>query len=86
VQRGCVGCHTLEGVPGAVGKVGPELTHVATNAATREPGKDAEAYIRESISNPTAFTVPGFPTGVMPPNLVTGKDLDDVVAFLLQHK
>jgi cytochrome c551/c552 len=85
-QRGCGACHVLAAVPGAVGATGPELNQIATVAATRKPGVDAEAYIRESIVNPAAFTAPGFPAGVMPANLVTGQDLDDVVALLLQQQ
>src|SRR5205085_398507 len=27
--KGCVGCHTIEGLQGAVGTVGPNLTHIA---------------------------------------------------------
>ncbi len=28
VRQGCVACHVIDGLPGAVGKVGPNLTHV----------------------------------------------------------
>ncbi|PZC48896.1 MAG: cytochrome c oxidase subunit 2 [Chloroflexi bacterium] len=28
--RGCIGCHTIDGIPGAVGTIGPNLTHVGS--------------------------------------------------------
>ncbi len=47
---------------------------------------DAPAYIRDSIINSTAYTVEGFPEGLMPTDFedqLTAEDLDAVVAFLL---
>src|SRR5439155_3110210 len=44
VQKGCGACHTIAGVQGLTGNVGPELTHVASNAPNRKPGLSAEAY------------------------------------------
>lgn len=86
VASGCGACHTLQGVPGAAGTVGPNLSDVATNAATRKPGTSAEDYIRESVQNPTVFVVPGFQP-VMPPGLVSNPtDLNNLVEFLLQQK
>ena len=84
-NSGCVACHTIEGVPGAVGQIGPELTHVATIAATRK-SLSAEAYIRESIENPTEFVVDGF--GPLMPTLrgaMTDEDFENLVAFLLSQ-
>ena len=88
-QEPCGTCHTIAGVPGMNGTIGPELTHVGTVAASRKPGMSAEDYLNESIVNPTAFIVPGFPPA-MPPN---GGDpnLDDqkraaIVAYLLSLK
>jgi cytochrome c oxidase subunit 2 len=85
VQKGCGNCHAISGVPGMAGAIGPPLTNVGTVAATRKPGTSAEAYLEESIVNPTAFLVSGFPP-VMPPN--GGTDLSDeerasIVAYLL---
>jgi mono/diheme cytochrome c family protein len=90
VSKGCSGCHTIEGLEGAVGQVGPELTHVATHAATRVEGQTAGEYIRNSILNPGAYLVQECPTGacanVMPPNfgeLLTSQEIDDLVTYLL---
>lgn len=84
---GCTGCHTIQGLPGATGKVGPELTHVASTAGQRVPGMTAEQYFRRKVTEPGFNTVGGFPPGVMPPGLVKeGPDLDALVAFLLTRQ
>ena len=85
----CLACHSL--VPGEV-KTGPSLAGVADRAATREPGKTAEQYIRESIQQPNAFIVPDNPafkgaTGksLMPEGLanqMSPQDLADLIAYL----
>ncbi len=78
----CPACHTISGI--SSGAVGPDLTQAATVAATRKPGTSAEAYLRESISNPQAVVTPGFPSpSAMPAGLATGATLDDLVAFLM---
>jgi len=60
---GCFACHSV--APG-VNLAGPTLAGIAARAqsAIKEPAykgsaKDAEAYIRESITNPHAYLVPG---------------------------
>lgn len=88
----CAACHSLN--PGEI-KVGPSLAGIATTAASREPGKTAEQYIRESIQMPNAFIVPGNPKflsggkSLMPEGLgnqMTAQDLADVIAYLLTLK
>jgi len=51
---------------GSTAKVGPDLDKVVADAAKYAKGKNAAAYIKESIENPNAFVVPGFPKGTMP--------------------
>ena len=84
--NGCTGCHTIEGVPGAVGNVGPELTHVATNAPTRK-GTSAEEYLRESVEDPAAFVVEGF-SPIMPSlrGGMSDEEFEDLIAFLLAQE
>jgi hypothetical protein len=62
-KGGCVACHSIPNIPGAVGQVGPDLSHIGVDGATRIEGYTAEAYIRESLLEPGAFTVPECPTG-----------------------
>ncbi len=85
----CTACHSLQ--PGET-KVGPSLAGVATRAASREPGKSAEQYLRESIQQPNAFIVPDDPKfqangkSVMPEGLanqMSPQDLADLLAYLL---
>ncbi len=83
---GCITCHSLDP---DVTLVGPSLAGVATRAAEREPGKSAEEYLRESILDPNAYVVEGFPEGVMPQNfgdVLSEEEINDLVAFLLTLK
>jgi hypothetical protein len=62
---------------------------VATRAATRIPGLTAEEYIRQSILEPDAYVVEGFPARQMLQNfdeILKNEQLDDLVAFLLTLK
>jgi mono/diheme cytochrome c family protein len=82
-EIGCNGCHTVAVVGGTVG---PDLTHVAS-APLREQGRWASmrAYVEESIREPQAYLVPGYP-GDMPSAAklgLTPRDMSDLVAYLL---
>jgi len=82
LAKGCTACHTIQGVPAAVGVVGPNLTNVASNAGGRT-GLAAKGYILQSILDPGAFIVDGF-APAMPAGLVTeGAELDALVQYLL---
>ncbi len=85
-NAGCRICHSLE--PGKR-LVGPSLAGVATRAATRVPGMSAEEYLRQSILEPDAYVVEGYPAGQMVPNLgevLTDEQVNDLVAFLMTLK
>ncbi len=90
-KGGCGNCHTIAGVPGAVGRVGPDLSAIGAEAGTRRDGYDAEEYLRESILDPRAYIAPHCPGGdcpaqVMPPNfgeVLAPADLDTIVGYLL---
>ena len=90
VSGTCVACHVIPGIQGAVGQIGPDLTHIGTTAATRVPGESALVYIHQSIIDPTAFTAPDCPTGpcitgTMPPGLdtlVSPEDLNLMINYL----
>ena len=86
-SKQCVTCHTLTGITTATGTIGPSLNGIGTAAATRKPGVAAEAYIRESIKDPNAFTAPGYTPGLMVlPIPVNDQEITDLVAFLLTQK
>ena len=81
----CRICHSLQ--EGVV-LVGPSFYGVAERAASRVPGLSAEEYLRQSILEPGAYVVEGFPSGQMPPNLgdiLTEQQISDIIAFLLQN-
>jgi ferredoxin len=82
-NTGCRICHSLD--EGEV-IVGPSLARIGRDAATRVPGLSAEDYIRQSIVDPDAHVVPGFPEGQMVPtylDILTDDDIEGLVAYLL---
>ena len=88
----CVTCHTVEGVPEAVGLLGPDLSHIGTEAATRQPGVSAEDYLAQSIRDPESFIAEGVDRatpGLMLAAITAGltdEDVDALVAFLMAQQ
>ena len=79
--QGCIACHTFKPA-GATAKVGPDLDNLAADAQKANRGT-VEEYAAESIKDPTAYTVPGYPSGVMPAfSSLSDKQVGDLVAFL----
>jgi len=81
----CAQCHAV--TPDTV-VIGPSLAGVATRAATRMDGYDAEAYIEHSILFPGDYIVDGY-TDTMPTNFgkeLTSEELAGVVAYLMTLK
>jgi mono/diheme cytochrome c family protein len=77
----CIACHRM----GAVNDIAPPFAGLAGRAALRRPPLRPEAYVYESITHPTAYVVEGF-SPAMPqnyPDLLTGRDLGDIIAYLL---
>ena len=83
-SNGCGGCHTFK--PAAsTGKVGPDLNNLAADATKANRGS-LEQYTRESIEDPDAYIVSGFPKGVMPTfkGKLTDSQINELVSFLTQ--
>lgn len=79
-KAGCASCHSVE--PGA-GGVGPSLAGVGTRAATQVPGLTSEEYLRKSITDPNAYIVDGYGSGVMPQGFdLSEAQLDSLVEYL----
>jgi hypothetical protein len=61
----CLTCHT-------VGKTGalrfPDLGGIGTRAGSRVPGLSDVDYLAQTLYEPTAFVVPGFPPAMPPAN------------------
>ena len=82
---GCAGCHTFAPA-GSNGTIGPNLDDLAAAAGQREPGKSAEEYVRESLTQPEAFLVDGF-GNAMPSyeGRLTDQQIQALVDYLLQN-
>ncbi len=84
-DRGCVACHSLDGTervgPTFRGIFGRKKT-VVTDGEEREITVDEE-YLRESILEPNADIVKGFPPA-MPPqgDQLTDEELEDIIRYL----
>ena len=79
-SQGCNACHTFRPA-GSTAKVGPDLDDLAANAQTANRGSVQE-YTAESIEDPGAYVVAGYPNGVMPQFQLSDKQVADLVAFL----
>lgn len=87
---GCLACHTVDRI--ASGMLGPDLTHIGTDAATRKAETSARDYIAESIKEPEAFVAtdveranPGIMTSALTSSL-SDADVEALVDFLLAQK
>jgi cytochrome c2 len=89
-DKQCITCHKISAIPAsASATIGPPLDGIGNTAATRKSGMAADAYIRESIKDPNAFIVPGFPGPPSPmilPVPVNDNETNDIVAYLLTLK
>jgi hypothetical protein len=71
-KSGCPVCHTIPGIPGANGQVGPLLTLGVTGAqrladpSYRGTARTVHEYVVESVVDPSVFVVPGYPVRTMP--------------------
>ena len=81
---GCAGCHTFSPA-GSNGTIGPNLDQLKTQAGKLVPGKSADEYVRESIEDPGAYIVKGFPNA-MPPfkGRLTDQQIKALIDYLLQ--
>jgi putative redox protein len=78
----CSGCHSLDGTE----KAGPSLQGISVRAGDRVPELSAVEYLEQSIVDPPAYVVEGFPSYRMPkayPIWLNEEDIDNLVAFML---
>jgi mono/diheme cytochrome c family protein len=91
----CVVCHTIPGIQGALGTIGPKLEE-GTNAPLRihDPAykgtaKSTPEYIMESIVSPSTYVVKPFPDNTMPKvfgQKLSAGALKKIVDYLSQVK
>jgi cytochrome c2 len=91
----CISCHTIPGIPGAVGTIGPKLEEGTTaSQRIKDPtykgtAKSPTEYIMESIVDPSAFVVKPFPDNTMPKifgQKLSAGALKKIVDYLSQVK
>ena len=83
--KGCIACHTAQGVQGATGTIGPNLNGIgdpAKRPTLTDGAANSPEHIREWIKDPQKLK-----PGTMMPNLqLSDKEADDLVALLLTLK
>ncbi len=91
----CVSCHTIPGIPGATGTIGPKLEEGTTapqrikDPAYKGTAKSGAEYIMESIVDPSAYVVKPFPDKTMPAifgQKLSAGALKKIVDYLSQVK
>ncbi len=85
-QAGCKTCHSLQ--EGVV-IVGPSMAGIGARAGETVPGVTAEEYLRQSILEPDAYLIVGYPAGTMPKiwgNELGEDQINNLVAYLLSLK
>lgn len=81
--NGCIGCHSIDGSTG----VGPSWQGLFGKTETLEDGSTVhvdDAYLMESILEPGAKIVDGFPAGMMPAsyNTISEDDLRGIIEYI----
>ncbi|MBI4213871.1 MAG: c-type cytochrome [Chloroflexi bacterium] len=82
VEKGCVTCHTLQGVPSATGVLGPNLTNVSLRPTLTEASfPNTPDQMARWLMNP-----PAMKPGTIMPNLgLTDQQAQDLVALLYSY-
>lgn len=83
-ERGCVSCHSTDGSE----SVGPTWKGLAGSKVELADGSIVttdDAYLEESIKQPSAKTVKGFQEGLMETVIKPGALTDDEVAALIAY-
>jgi cytochrome c oxidase subunit 2 len=82
--NGCISCHSLDGSklvgPTWKGLAGEEVTLAEGSTVTAD-----DAYLRNSIDEPNAQIVQGYPANVMPATysaLLTDEQINDLIAYI----
>ena len=80
-QNGCGGCHTIDGTK----LVGPTWRGLFGSQVKLDNGQTVtadEAYLTESIADPNAKIVNGFPSNVMPKFNLSDSQIKDIVSYI----
>lgn len=83
VTYGCNVCHTIPGIEGPQGTIGPSLAGVASRPMiSNGMVQNSETNLAQFIQNPSSLN----PQSAMPPNGIPPADVKDIVAFLTSLK
>jgi cytochrome c2 len=77
-EFGCAGCHTIPGVPGATGQVGPQLTRLGKRVYIAGVLPNTPDNLARWIVDPKAFS----PRTAMPRTGISPGQARDVAAYL----
>ncbi len=80
-QEGCGGCHSIDGTK----MTGPTWRGLYQSQVPLSDGRTVtadQAYLTESIKDPNAKIVAGFPANVMPHFDLTDQQIADIVAYI----
>ena len=78
IQYGCPTCHVIPGVPGAVGKVGPDLDQLAQRSYIAGTVPNTPGNLQQWIMHPQHFR----PGTAMPEMNVSAQDAAEFAAWL----
>ncbi len=78
ISKACVGCHTVQGIPEAQGKVGSELTHQASNSLIAGVLPNTDDNLKKWLKDPAAVKA----EAIMPNQGLTDSEINALVAFL----
>lgn len=78
ISKACTGCHTVEGIPQAQGKVGPDLTHQAGRSLIAGTLPRSDENMRKWLSDPLAVKS----VALMPNQNLTDDEIDALIVFL----
>ena len=82
-RSACIGCHTMAGVPAAVGQIGPNLSHIGGRVSLAAGMfSNNTDNLRRWVSNAPAMK----PGSLMPAMVLSDADLDAIVAYLQSAK
>ena len=83
-SNGCGSCHALA-VAGASGTIGPDLGKISADAT--KAGMPLAAFVKQSITDPAAFTASGGPWATAMPTTfgssLSATQIDDLVALIV---
>jgi nitrite reductase (NO-forming) / hydroxylamine reductase len=96
VNGGCIACHTIPGIQGAVGTIGPDLTDIGEVAGLHlnspdytGKAKDVHGYLREALLDPDIYVPANCPNGAcqkgLMPSYADGSVSDIELNAMIQY-